>query len=244
MTYNNQVEGTPEQVAAFCVALCAAQAAALKVAKTTANDTLGSRYADLNGHIAASADVLKENGLAVLTLPSHINGAPALATTVTHQAGGTLRSIFPMLIASRTDMQGLGAAITYGRRYIIGCLLNMQAVDDNGQEATDAKRGENFARSIAPPALPFSTGQEPATTVAAHRSAASTMKRIQKIATAPVEHLAQLEALASNNGEPESIRATARNRIAAINAAGNSETPAAAESIAAEATGSEASQDA
>ena len=194
MTHDNQVEGTPEQVAAFCVAVCTAQAAALRVAKATANDTLGSRYADLNSHIVASADVLKENGLAVVTLPSHINGAPALATTVTHQAGGTLRSIFPMLIASRTDMQGLGAAITYGRRYIIGCLLNMQAVDDDGQEATDAKRSENFARSIAPPASPFLPAQEPATTVAAQRSAASTMKRIQKIATAPVEHLAQLEA--------------------------------------------------
>ena len=69
------------------------------------------------------------------------------------------------------------------------------------------------------------------------------MKRIQKIAIAPVEHLAQLKALASNNGEPESIRAAARNRIAAINAAGNSETPA-AESIAVEAIGREASQDA
>jgi hypothetical protein len=81
--------------------------------------------------------VLNKHGLAIMQAPTHIDSVPALATTLLHVSGESISWTMPLRLA-KDDMQGLGSAVTYARRYAWGALLGISEQEDDDGEVASA----------------------------------------------------------------------------------------------------------
>ena len=116
------------------------------VTKGSVNPFHKSRYADLNAHLEVIEPILEKNGL-ILTQTTTSNGqANFVRTEITDiDTGAQILSV--LLLPNLDDMQKLGGAITYARRYTLGAALAIQTEDDDGQTAI-GKGG--FVRATLP----------------------------------------------------------------------------------------------
>jgi hypothetical protein len=120
-------------------ALLAFQKDPLSLEKDSTNPAFGrgSKYISLDAALPKIIEKLNALGIIVTQLPSHIEGAPALTTRLTHVASGdTLETTMP-LILDKDTAQGQGSAITYAKRYAILSILGLVAeTDDDGNAAS------------------------------------------------------------------------------------------------------------
>jgi len=102
-----------------------------KIIKNAKNPFFKSNYGNLNSYLAEIKEPLSNNGLAVIQLPI-TNG---LTTMLSHTSGQYISESMTMQ-PSKNDPQGQGSALTYMRRYSLASILNLNAEDDDGNEAT------------------------------------------------------------------------------------------------------------
>lgn len=113
------------------VSLLAKAQSEIKNAKLDAkNPHFKSDYATLESHLDIVKPVLNKHAIVLLqhALENY------LVTTLLFPDGSELSSNMPLII-SKNDMQGVGSAITYARRYAIASLFMMGAEDDDGNGA-------------------------------------------------------------------------------------------------------------
>lgn len=110
------------------------------VTKDGANPHFRSTFATLNAHLKAVEPLLEAWGC-ILTQPVVYDartGSNVQVTKITHtESGESIES--SLNLGEQKDMQKLGSAITYARRYTLGCLLAMQAEDDDANTAVGKK---------------------------------------------------------------------------------------------------------
>lgn len=114
------------------------------VKKGADNPFFKSKYANLESVIEAAHGALEANGLAVMQGPGPMDGnCITLTTRLIHESGEWVETDFS-LPAGKMDPQAAGSAITYARRYSLMAMLNMPAVDDDGETAMprNTKPGE------------------------------------------------------------------------------------------------------
>lgn len=131
-----------ESIMKLTEALIKAQSEMASIKKDKYNDYFKSHYADLNSYIETSREPLAKNGLVIIqTVGEHEQGA-LIETLLAHVSGEWIKgsALIPM---TKRDPQALGSAVTYGRRYSLGAILNLTAEDDDGEKAMD--RGGNTA---------------------------------------------------------------------------------------------------
>jgi hypothetical protein len=124
-------------VSALAEALVAAQAELPCALGKDADGQIGQRsyrYLTLDKLIAATKPILTKHGLTIVQSPTYVlrgdEGAmPALTTTLYHVSGESNTSHAPLYLGDKT-MQGLGAAITYARRYAWQSVLGIAAEED------------------------------------------------------------------------------------------------------------------
>lgn len=104
------------------------------LSKNAKNPFFKSDYLDLNGILSALEPLLEKYDL-VLTQPI-LNGK--VITTITSEGYESITS--ELELPNIADPQKLGSAITYFRRYTLQSLLALQAVDDDGNIASKAKK--------------------------------------------------------------------------------------------------------
>lgn len=105
------------------------------VKKASTNPHFKSRYANLESVIETAHEALSENGLAVMQGPGPLDGnAITLTTRLIHESGEWIETDFSLPMA-KADPQAAGSALTYARRYSLMAMLNMPAVDDDGNDA-------------------------------------------------------------------------------------------------------------
>ncbi|MDX2015538.1 MAG: ERF family protein [Myxococcaceae bacterium] len=126
---------TPEPRLAFLAALVRAQSALGAAAKSSKADRY--RYADLDEVWSAIREPLAANGLCVLQQVHVADGAVTVTTRLCHVAGHEERLDLELPVAQRTA-QGIGSAITYGRRYGIMALVGVSTDDDDDGQAAGA----------------------------------------------------------------------------------------------------------
>lgn len=120
-----------------------------KVIKNATNPHLKRNYADINSIIDTVEPILLDCGL-ILMQPVRDDKVFTIIADVDSQ--DILESF--MTLPPITDAQKLGGAITYFRRYTLVSLLSLQAVDDDGHEASRAPKakpsldGEKFAKAL------------------------------------------------------------------------------------------------
>lgn len=147
---------TSEKVDKILPALILVKSKLQAVAKSANNPFFKSKYADLNTYLDEVEKHLEVNGL-VLLQPVSINpltGANIVESIIMHAASGQFVSSEMTVVTKEQDMQKLGSAITYARRYTLGPLLAMKAEDDDGNTASnkaprkslDKKFGKNHTK--------------------------------------------------------------------------------------------------
>lgn len=115
-------------------ALAKAQAEIKAVAKDRTNPHFRNRYATLDAIVDAVRPVLAKQGLSVIQgVVNHADGF-AVETTLLHSSGEWMRNSVPMMVGKQ-DAQGVGSALTYGRRYGISALLSLSTDEDDDGEA-------------------------------------------------------------------------------------------------------------
>lgn len=119
-------------------ALNKAQAKLRAAAKDGENPHFRSSYASLQSVWNAAREALTPHGLSVAQTfeKCETGDVMHIVTTLMHTSGQWIRgtlSIHP----SKADPQGIGSAITYGRRYALSAILGIVADDDDdGNEAS------------------------------------------------------------------------------------------------------------
>lgn len=122
-------------IAKIAKALSLAQSKFRSAPKDSTNPHFRSKYADLASYIEACRDQLASNGLALSQGVSADGAKVTVTTTLFHESGEWIQDALT-LTAVKNDPQGVGSAITYGRRYGLAALLNLAADDDDGNHAT------------------------------------------------------------------------------------------------------------
>lgn len=141
-----------EQINELVKALVEVQRNMAPVIKGKSNPFFKSKYADLTSIWDALRESLADNGLAVLqTNDGEAENAVTIVTTLAHTSGQWIRGRLHMPLA-KNDPQGVGSAITYGRRYTLAAMLGVAPEDDDGEGAMG--RGKAAKHETPPPAPP------------------------------------------------------------------------------------------
>ena len=119
--------------------------AKLAIGKVTKNAmSHHSKYADLNAILSTVEPVLLENGLLLI---QPIQGNSVCTQIVDIDSGVMLESC--MDLPQGITPQQMGSAITYYRRYTLQSALSLQAVDDDGQQASKETPTETKKESLS-----------------------------------------------------------------------------------------------
>lgn len=122
------------EVKTIAGALAKAQLSMTGAVKGSSNPHLRSKYADLGNVMDACLPALNENDIALLQPVGRDDGGDYVETMFVHSSGESLSCKVYLLIGKK-DMQGLGSAITYARRYGLMSMAGIAPEDDDGHEA-------------------------------------------------------------------------------------------------------------
>jgi hypothetical protein len=138
-------ENRSASLAKLAEALCKAQGAMEGATKDSVNPHFKNRYADLAAVWDAVRKPLAANGLSVIQFPRTVQQGVEIETTLLHSSGEFMRDTLWMP-CSKNDAQGIGSAITYGRRYALMSVCGIAPVDDDGEAAV-----ASTPRNASPP---------------------------------------------------------------------------------------------
>ena len=116
----------------LAAALAKAQSEMEGAKKESVNPFFKSNYADLHAVITSAFPHLSKHGLSVSQGNEVIKGAVCVTTTLMHASGQWMRSKIKLPLA-KVDAQGVGAAVTYGRRYGLSAMVGIAQYDDDAQ---------------------------------------------------------------------------------------------------------------
>lgn len=125
-----------QSIAELAKALVKAQKVITAAPKESLNPHFGSKYADLASVWSACRGPLTENGLAITQFTSADQTSVTVTTLLLHESGEYLESSLTLKPQQFTP-QGMGSAITYGRRYSLAAIVGVVAdEDDDGERAS------------------------------------------------------------------------------------------------------------
>lgn len=131
-----------EQINEIAAALAKAQGAIEGASKDKVNPAFRSKYADLASVWDAAREPLSSNGLSVVQIPNNTPDGLDLVTMLMHSSGQWISSRYPIRPV-KNDPQGIGSAITYGRRYSLMALVGIAPEDDDGNAASGRDGGQD-----------------------------------------------------------------------------------------------------
>jgi len=126
---------TSEKIDILLPALFKAKGELRDLVKSSDNPYFSSTYADLNTHLEGTEPILRNNGFIILQPVVRDERGSFVETILMHASGQYISSQMD-LVSAKGSMQDLGSAVTYARRYTLGSILALRAVDDDGNAAT------------------------------------------------------------------------------------------------------------
>jgi hypothetical protein len=146
-------------------ALAMAQAECQNVVMNRVNPHFRSKYADLSAVRDAIIPIFSKHGIAIIQAP-HNDGFSGfvLETFLLHESGGEMKFSFP-LPNDTTNMQKIGSAISYARRYTLSAIAGIASEeDDDGNAATNPNGGGQSAGGRGAAGGPQARGEHPPAT--------------------------------------------------------------------------------
>lgn len=123
----------------FLTALAELQDSVSKITKNADNPFFKSKYTDLNAIFEEVKPKIREKGF--ILIQTVVNNS--LKTELVHIKTGEKLESYIDLLTIKPDMQQLGSAITYARRYSILPMLNIECEDDDGNLASGKTKSFN-----------------------------------------------------------------------------------------------------
>jgi hypothetical protein len=134
LTVGTRVTMTPS-IGRLALAMAKAQRAVDTARKDSRNPHFNSKYADLASIYEACRDALTEQEIAIVQSPSAEGNRVTITTILMHSSGEYIVGSLE-LAAVKPDPQGVGSAITYGRRYALAAIVGIAQEDDDGNAAS------------------------------------------------------------------------------------------------------------
>jgi hypothetical protein len=128
-----------ENINELATALSKAQLDIKAAKKTSTNPYYKSKYADLLDTWEAARESICKNGLAICHTMGKEDGQLMLYTTLMHSSGQWMKSTFPIICKDEKDIQKMGAAITYLKRYCLGAILCICTDEDDDGDSNGYK---------------------------------------------------------------------------------------------------------
>tara|TARA_R100000808_G_C2082041_1_gene105512 strand:+ start:63 stop:527 length:465 start_codon:yes stop_codon:yes gene_type:complete len=119
-------------------ALAKAQGEMKGAKKSSVNPFFKSNYADLHTVIESSFPFLSKYGLSVIQGNDSDEKSFYVTTMLLHNSGQWIKSKLKMPI-TKADAQGVGATITYARRFALSAMVGIAQYDDDGESITNHK---------------------------------------------------------------------------------------------------------
>lgn len=138
-----------ESIKNIAPALVAFQEDVKRIDKDGVNPHFRSTYTTLDNMIDETKPILQKHGLTVMQFPGGDGERVTIRTLILHQSGEWIESEPLTLRPTKQDPQGVGSAITYGRRYSYAAALSLALGDDDDGNAASAPVNKE---SEAPPA--------------------------------------------------------------------------------------------
>ena len=137
---NNPSEWKSESIDKLAGALAKAQSEIRGAQKKSVNPFFKSNYADLHTVIESCMPQLSKNGVCVVqgTDFNRLDGW-FVTTMLVHSSGQWIKSSCKVILGPKQDIQALGAAITYGRRYGLSAMAGIGQFDDDGNSISPKK---------------------------------------------------------------------------------------------------------
>lgn len=107
------------------------------IEKKSSNPFFKNKYADINVVLETLNPVLSDVGIVFVQTPNVLGtGANVLTTRIINceNPEDFIEGHLPLVVA-KNDMQQLGSAITYARRYALVSMFGLEALDDDGNVA-------------------------------------------------------------------------------------------------------------
>lgn len=125
----------------LAIALCQAQAEMSGALKDSDNPYYKSKYADLASCMQASRPFLTKYNLSISQTVDSTSEGYFLLTYLIHSSGQFIKSRIKLYM-EKPDMQKLGSAITYARRYAYAAIIGLHQMDDDGESLHDRRKEE------------------------------------------------------------------------------------------------------
>jgi len=118
-------------------ALAKAQSTMTMVEGKSTNPFFNSKYASLAAVLEVAMPALNANEIALVqgNRWDTSNNGFYITSMLMHSSGEWIKSEIRMPIAKK-DAHGIGAATTYGRRYLLSSMVGVAQADDDGNGAT------------------------------------------------------------------------------------------------------------
>lgn len=102
------------------------------------NPFFNSKYADLSSVWSAARKPLTENNLSIVQTTDVSDNGVVIETMLMHTSGEYITGRL-LIRPEKSTPQGVGSAITYGRRYALAAIIGISPEDDDGEAAMDRK---------------------------------------------------------------------------------------------------------
>lgn len=142
---------TSEQINELATALAKAQGAIEGAKKDNVNPHFRSKYADLASVWDACRAELSKNGLSVIQPVLTVDGRTVTVTRLMHTSGQWIEDGGIPLLLGKEDMQGLGSALTYSRRYGLMAMVGIAPEDDDGNAASQKPTVDSTVMTVSKP---------------------------------------------------------------------------------------------
>ena len=124
-----------ESIGQLTLALSKVQAQLRPAKENSKNPFFKSNYADLESVWSSVRNLLSENELAIIQMPTYI----CWHTTILYHSSGEFLSS-TCYIPVKQDAHGVGSAISYARRYALASFIGVVTGDDDGNGAVETAR--------------------------------------------------------------------------------------------------------
>jgi hypothetical protein len=132
-----------ESIANLVKALSTLQGELKDADKNALNPHFKSKYADLSEVLGNLRPLLAKNQLALSQFPSFENGIVSVTSLLAHASGEWIEST-ASAPATKQDVQGVGSAITYLKRYSAAAIVGMASADqDDDGNSVSIQKVEN-----------------------------------------------------------------------------------------------------
>jgi len=148
----NEYLRTSDTIAKISKALSQVQGEIQNPANSVENPFYKSKYAPLPDVLNIARPLLGKYGLAVIQNPYTEDGKLFVTTRIVHESGEWIETKPLQMQLEKNTPQGVGSAITYGRRYALSAVLGIASEEDDDGNANEIdKNGKGKKEDKAKP---------------------------------------------------------------------------------------------